>query len=1226
MRQRSLRLRAFMLASVLLAAACGDSAEPRNPGQIVVLSGNAQTGTVAQMLPAPIVVQVNDQKGKALSGASVTWSIAGADGTLSATTTATDRSGQAQVNWTLGTLAGAKQITASVGSVAPVTITATANPGAPSVVERAGGDQQSAAVGAALPTPVAVLVKDAHTNPVPNVAVTFAPAAGNGTVSAGSVNTNAQGRAQATWTLGGAAGAQRLTARVGSMTPLEFTATAAAGNASVLTRVTAVSQNGTVAQTMPLVVKVTDAHGNGVAGTSVAFAVTAGGGAVTPSTVTSGADGQATANWTLGTTTGNHTAVATAQALGGEGLTFTVVASAGAAAQLAMQNTAAAAVVGDTLRALVTARDQFGNTTALPTLTWTTSAAGVATVDQTGKITAVGGGVADITANVPTQPGVNATMRVTVAAPEATLDLGITGLPAGVLGNVTIRGPNNFVRVRTESGAVGLPAAGTYTIEAASAQQGTAASGIVIYAPTPATQTVNVAAGDTATASVSYALLVERVELGTPKTIAAATGTLSLYRVAVPAGMASLTVSTQGGSGDVDIYVKRGAFPTGSGDADCYSAQDGNNDSCTVNGPQEGDYNILLHAYQGYSNVTLRATAAAGGTIAFAVSGLPQGSAPAIQVTGPNSFNRALTSTAPLTGLPGGTYTILASNVVGNDGKAYAASPSSQQIMVTAGQTSTATIAYAQTQGGFNLDIAGVHITQAMQSLAGAVPLVANRDGLLRVFVRGSLANTSIPDVRVRLYRNGQLQETRTITAPSTSTPVSVDEGVLLSSWNYRLPGSMIQPGLAVVVDVDPTNAVTETNENDNTFPSNGNPLTFDVRSAGVHSARFVPVVQPNGLRGDVTSANLNTYVDFAHAVYPMPSIDADVRAPYSYSAMLASEYDNTWSNLLSEIEVLRIADGSSRYYYGVIKPAYTSGGTGLGYIGQTANPTLWRSAIGVDWANWRAETVAHEWGHNFGRAHVGCGNPNSPDANYPYPNGTLGMQGWDMRTNVIRSMTTNFELMSYCTPYWTSDYTYNAVMNFRATAGGPTVSQTAEPSLIVWGRTTPEGEVVLEPSFEMTTRPVMPTKSGRFRLELQDGTGAPFFEMSFDGQEVDHLEGVRHFAYAIPLSRLGGREAAAMRLTADGKQALRRRTPASMMAAGAGAEDVQLTRASNGRVRVQWDVARNPMVVVRDPRTGDVLSLARSGDQMVVTNSGELELDLSDGVKSRKRRQRVEN
>ena len=93
--------------------------------------------------------------------------------------------------------------------------------------------------------------------------------------------------------------------------------------ASALAIASGNSQTGTVgtALTAPLVVKVTANDGLGVAGVTVAFAVSSGGGAVTATAVT-GDDGTASAAWTLGTTVGAQTVTATAAGVA-RAVTFT---------------------------------------------------------------------------------------------------------------------------------------------------------------------------------------------------------------------------------------------------------------------------------------------------------------------------------------------------------------------------------------------------------------------------------------------------------------------------------------------------------------------------------------------------------------------------------------------------------------------------------------------------------------------------------------------------------------------------------------------------------------------------------------------------------------------------------------------------------------------------------------------------------------------------------------
>jgi hypothetical protein len=54
------------------------------------------------------------------------------------------------------------------------------------------------------------------------------------------------------------------------------------------------------------------------------------------------------------------------------------------------------------------------------------------------------------------------------------------------------------------------------------------------------------------------------------------------------------------------------------------------------------------------------------------------------------------------------------------------------------------------------------------------------------------------------------------------------------------------------------------------------------------------------------------------------------------------------------------------------------------------------------------------------------------------------------------------------------------------------------------------------------------------------------------------------------------------------------------------------------GGASLEWDAAAYPMVMVRDARSGEVLSFARGG-RATVPVGGEVELTASDGVRSRR-------
>ena len=94
--------------------------------------------------------------------------------------------------------------------------------------------------------------------------------------------------------------------------------------------------------------------------------------------------------------------------------------------------------------------------------------------------------------------------------------------------------------------------------------------------------------------------------------ISGAEGSEKLYRIAVPAGAAALSIVTSGGTGDMDLFVRHGSAPT-DGEADCESAGGSNSEACTIDAPATGDWYIMLYGYEAYSGVSLTATAGEGG-------------------------------------------------------------------------------------------------------------------------------------------------------------------------------------------------------------------------------------------------------------------------------------------------------------------------------------------------------------------------------------------------------------------------------------------------------------------------------------------------------------------------------------------------------------------------------------------------------------------------------------
>ncbi len=113
---------------------------------------------------------------------------------------------------------GAKTLSISAPGLTGATSNSfTVAPGPAAVIVKLAGDNQTAPAGSTLPTDPSVRIEDAFTNAIPSQPVTFAPAAGSGSVTGGSQTTNGSGVATVTsWTLGPTAGANTLNVTAGA--------------------------------------------------------------------------------------------------------------------------------------------------------------------------------------------------------------------------------------------------------------------------------------------------------------------------------------------------------------------------------------------------------------------------------------------------------------------------------------------------------------------------------------------------------------------------------------------------------------------------------------------------------------------------------------------------------------------------------------------------------------------------------------------------------------------------------------------------------------------------------------------------------------------------------------------------------------------------------------------------------------------------------------------------
>jgi hypothetical protein len=280
--------------------------------KLEALTAPTQAGSAGKPVSQPPSVIARASDNTPVPGVPVTFAVAGG-GSISPTgVVLTNADGIAALtSWTLGTQAGSSQtVTASSPGLAgsPLTFTATAL--AASKIVLVSGDAQSSVLGRTLGEPIVVRVTDPNNAVVPNASVTYAATSG-GFVTPVTATTDANGLASVSWKLGTTVGAQTLTATlVGPQGSPFVTFTATATGATGLQKVSGDGQQAMAGSVLaaPLRVRVTGAGEQPVVGVTVTF--TPSSGSASPTTATTDVNGEATANWTMPTTSGPKTLVA----------------------------------------------------------------------------------------------------------------------------------------------------------------------------------------------------------------------------------------------------------------------------------------------------------------------------------------------------------------------------------------------------------------------------------------------------------------------------------------------------------------------------------------------------------------------------------------------------------------------------------------------------------------------------------------------------------------------------------------------------------------------------------------------------------------------------------------------------------------------------------------------------------------------------------------------------
>jgi adhesin/invasin len=229
MTNRISRFRPSFVALLALVPAAGcakkDAVEPNPvPAALIVVQGANQAVQAGKELPTPIILRAVAEDGSPMEAIGVAFVIASGGGSVTPGTAMTDASGEVKIRWVLGPAEVSQSLRASVAGLDPVTVNATGI--VPSDIVVAQGNNQTAKVNAALPTPIVLRVIGAANTAIVGIPVSLQVASGGGQINPATATTNNSGEITVRWTLGPLAGSQALAVTVGNLQPATVSATA----------------------------------------------------------------------------------------------------------------------------------------------------------------------------------------------------------------------------------------------------------------------------------------------------------------------------------------------------------------------------------------------------------------------------------------------------------------------------------------------------------------------------------------------------------------------------------------------------------------------------------------------------------------------------------------------------------------------------------------------------------------------------------------------------------------------------------------------------------------------------------------------------------------------------------------------------------------------------------------------------------------------------------------
>lgn len=200
---------------------------------------------------------------------------------------------------------------------------------------------------------------------------------------------------------------------------------------------------------------------------------------------------------------------------------------------------------------------------------------------------------------------------------------------------------------------------------------------------------------------------------------------------------------------------------------------------------------------------------------------------------------------------------------------------------------------------------------------------------------------------------------------------------------------------------------------------------------------QFVPVKYDSASCHTDTStlpqSEIDKYINAMHEQNPVQEVLFDFRPE---ETIVWDTQLNSLAELWQPLLDLRAADNAppNMYYYALVDVCGGGIGDAAGIAPGTPPPTKDAassrvcSGIYQSTNDYTYHVFVHEIGHTQGRPHTYCANGGAAgtDPAYPHNDGVIGVWGFGIRNYGLYNPTATWDYMSYCGPYWVSDWTWS--------------------------------------------------------------------------------------------------------------------------------------------------------------------------------------------------------